>query len=147
MSRYEEQVKKNQKDLKNKDAVIESLKADAERRLSKKDETIAAQANEIKDSTEENALLRNELSKYRQKEAEALEKKRRRQNIFRLIWSVLWKLVVLAGVTVLLLHFKNKYNSEILTYISTAVDIVGLIITFWSALKQNKEYLFTKKQK
>ena len=76
-----------------------------------------------------------------------MEKKRRRQNIFRLIWSVLWKLVVLAGVTVLLLHFKNKYNSEILTYISTAVDIVGLIITFWSALKQNKEYLFTKKQK
>lgn len=147
LSRYEEQVKKNQKDLKNKDAVIESLKADAERRLSKKDETIAAQANEIKDSTEENALLRNELSKYRQKEAEALEKKRRRQNIFRLIWSVLWKLVVLAGVTVLLLHFKNKYNSEILTHISTAVDIVGLIITFWSALKQNKEYLFTKKQK
>ena len=59
LSRYEEQVKKNQKDLKNKDAVIESLKADAERRLSKKDETIAAQANEIKDSTEENALLRN----------------------------------------------------------------------------------------
>ena len=77
LSRYEEQVKKNQKDLKEKEEVIENLKADSERKLSEKDETIAAQANAIKDSSEENALLRDELNKYRQQEAEALRKKMR----------------------------------------------------------------------
>lgn len=64
LSRYEEQVKNNQKDLKEKEKVIESLKADSERKLFEKDETIAAQANTIKDSFEENALLRDELNRY-----------------------------------------------------------------------------------
>ena len=65
--------------------MLEIMEADSERKLSEKDETIAAQANAIKDSSEENALLRDELNKYRQQEAEALRKKTRRRNIFRFI--------------------------------------------------------------
>lgn len=85
LSRYEEHVKKNQKALKEKEEVIENLKADSERKLSEKDETIAAQANTIKDSSEENALLRDELNKHYLKETEALRKKNRWRNILRFL--------------------------------------------------------------
>ena len=139
LSRYEEQVKKNQKDLKEKEEVIENLKADSERKLSEKDETIAAQANAIKDSSEENALLRDELNKYRQQEAEALRKKTRRRNIFRFIWSIVWKLGVLVGITALAIYLESKCNSKIPMYISMGVNAVGVIFTFWSALKRDKE--------
>ena len=92
---YEEQIKNNQKALSEKEAVIESLKADTDREMFEKDETIAAQANAIRDSSEENARLRDELNKYHLKEAEALRKKNRWRNILRFIWSIVWKLGVL----------------------------------------------------
>ena len=148
LSRYEEQVKKNQKNLKEKEEVIESLKADAERKLFEKDETIAAQANAIKDSSEENALLRDELNKYRQQEAEALRKKNRRRNILRFIWSIAWKLCVLAGLIVLAIYLESKCNSKIPMYISMGVNAVGVIFTLWSALKRDKEkYLKNNSEK
>ena len=147
LSRYEEQIKKNQKELKEKHDVIESLKAETERRLSEKDETIAAQANAIKDSSEENALLRSELNKYHQQEEEALRKKSHRRNILRFIWSIGWKLGVLVGITVLAIYFENKYNSKIPTFISMAVDLVGLILTLFSALKRDKEKYLKRVQK
>lgn len=139
LSRYEEQVKKNQEDLKEKDDVIESLKADAARKLTEKDETIAAQANAIKDSSEENALLRDELNRYHRQEAEALRKKNRRRNILRFIWSIIWKLGVLAGITALAIYLESKCNSKIPMYISMGVNAAGVLFTFWSALKRDKE--------
>lgn len=139
LSRYEEQVKKNQEDLKEKEEVIEILKADAERKLSEKDETIATQANAIKDSSEENAQLRYELNKYHQKEAEALRKKNRRRNILRFIWSIVWKLGVLVGITALAIYIESKCNSKIPMYISMGVNAVGVIYTLWFALKRDKE--------
>lgn len=148
LSRYEEQVKKNQKDLKEKEEVIENLKADSERKLSEKNERIAAQANEIKDSSAENALLRDELNKYHQKEAEALRKKNRRRNILRFIWSIVWKLGVLAGITALAIYVESKFNSKIPMYISMGVNAVGVIYTLWSALKRDKEkYLKNNSEK
>ena len=115
------------------------LKADSERKLSEKDETIAAQANAIKDSSEENALLRDELNKYRQQEAEALRKKTRRRNIFRFIWSIVWKLGVLVGITALAIYLESKCSSKSPMYISMGVNAVGVIFTLWSALKRDKE--------
>ncbi len=144
LSRYEEQIKNNQKALSEKEAVIESLKADSERKLSEKDETIAAQANTIKDSSEENALLRDELNKYHLKEAEALRKKNRWRNILRFIWSIVWKLGVLVGITALAIYLESKCNSKIPMYISMGVNAVGVIYTLWSALKKDKEKYLKK---
>ena len=140
----EEQIKNNQKALSEKEAVIESLKADSERKLSEKDETIAAQANTIKDSSEENALLRDELNKYHLKEAEALRKKNRWRNILRFIWSIVWKLGVLVGITALAIYLESKCNSKIPMYISMGVNAVGVIYTLWSALKKDKEKYLKK---
>ena len=139
LSRYEEQVKNDKKALSEKETVIETLKADAERRLTEKDETIVAQANAIKNSSEENALLRNELNKYYQQEEAALRKKNRRRNVLRFIWSIVWKIVVLAGLTALAIYLESKYNSKIPAYISMGVNAVGVIYTLWSALKKDKE--------
>ena len=139
LSRYEEQVKNDKKALSEKETVIETLKADAERRLTEKDETIVAQANAIKNSSEENALLRNELNKYYQQEEAALRKKNRRRNVLRFIWSIVWKLVVLAGLTALAIYLESKCNSKIPAYISMGVNAVGVIYTLWSALKKDKE--------
>ena len=134
--------------LKEKEKVIESLKADTERKLSEKDETIAAQANAIKDSSEENALLRDELNKYHQLEAEALRKKDHRRNILLFIWSIGWKLLVLAGITALAIYLESKYDSKIPTYISIIVDAVGVIFTLLIALKRDKEkYLENNSEK
>lgn len=139
LSRYEEQVKNDKKALSEKETVIETLKADAERRLTEKDETIVAQANAIKNSSEENALLRDELNKYRQQEEAALRKKNRRRNVLRFIWSIVWKIVVLAGLTALAIYLESKYNSKIPAYISMGVNAVGVIYTLWAALKKDKE--------
>ena len=139
LSRYEEQVKKEQKDLKEKEQIIETLKADTERKLSEKDETILAQENMIKNSSEENALLRDELNKYRQQEAEILRKKEYRQNILRFIWSIVWKLGILVTATALAIYLENRYNLKFLSYISLCVDSIGIIFTIWSALKNDKE--------
>lgn len=148
LSRFEEQVKMTQKDLEDKDVIIESLKADAERKLSEKDEKIAAQENAIKDSSEENALLRDELNKYRQQEANTLRKKTRRRNILRFIWSIVWKLGVLLGITALAIYLENQCNSKIPAYISMVVTAVGAILTFWSALKRDAEkYLKNNSEK
>ena len=139
LSRYEEQNKKNQKDLKEKEEVIEILKAETERKLSEKDETIAEQANVIKDSFEENALLRDELNKYHQKEAEALRKKNRQRNILRFIWSIVWKICVLVGIIAVAIYLESKCNSKIPMYISMVVTAAGVIYGLWSALKRDKE--------
>ena len=139
LSRYEEQVKKNQRDLKEKEEVIENLKADSERKLSEKDETIAAQANAIKDSSEENALHHDELNRYHQQEVEALRKKNRRRNILKFIWSIIWKLGVLAGITALAIYLESKFNSKFPMYISMGVNAVGVLFTLWSAFKRDRE--------
>ena len=124
--------------------ILKALKADSERKLSEKDETIAAQANTIKDSSEENALLRDELIKYHLKEAEALSKKNRWRNILRFIWSIVWKLGVLVGITALAIYLESKCNSKIPMYISMGVNAVGVIYTLWSALKKDKEKYLKK---
>ena len=139
LSRFEEQYKKSQNDLKEKDEIIDNLTADAKRQLSEKDETIAAQATIIKDSSEENALLLGELNKYRKREADALRIKKRRRNIRRFVWSIVWKLGILAGITVLAIYLEAKCNSKIPMYISMGVNAVGAIYTLWSALKKDRE--------
>lgn len=138
LSRYEEQVKNDKKALREKETVIETLKADAERRLTEKDETIIAQANAIKNSSEENALLRDKLNKYRQQEETALRKKNHRRNVLRFIWSIVWKLGVLVGLTALAVYLESKCNSKIPAYIAMGVNAVGVIYTLWSALKKDK---------
>jgi len=139
LSRYEEQVRKNQHDLEEKEKMIESLKVDTERKLSEKDETIATQANTIKESFEENTSLREELNKYKQKETEALIKKNHRRNIFRFVWSIVWKILVLIGITALAIYLESECNSRVPLYLSMAINMVGVLYTLWSAVKKDKE--------
>ena len=68
-----------------------------------------------------------------------LKKKKRRRNIFRFIWSVVWKLIIFGGITRLVIHLESKYNFQVPLYVSVCADIVSLILIFLSALKRGEE--------
>lgn len=142
LCRYEEQVKENEKALKEKEEFIESLKADAKRKLTEKDETIATQANAIKDSSEENALLLNELNKYRQQEAEKVRRKNKRRNVLKFVLIVGLKIAVIALITAAAFCIEKKSDSKILTYVSWVIDVGTLLLSAYSVLKKDlKKYL------
>ena len=87
----------------------------------------------------QSGVLRDELNKYRQQEADNLRKKNYRQNILRFIWSIVWKVGILVAATVLAIHLENKCNLKFLSYIFLCVDVIGIIFTIQSSLKNAKE--------
>lgn len=139
LSRYEEQIKNTNKTLQEKEEINKALRADRDKKLFEKDEVIVAQANVIKESSEENALLRDELNRYHQKEKEDLWKKNHRRNILLFLWSIVWKAGGLVGVTAIAIYLDNKYNFKIFSYISMGIDVVGVMYTLGPAWKKNKE--------
>ena len=144
LSRYEEQFKNNQNSLKEKEKLIESLNVDTQKKISEKDATIASQMDIINEKENENTILRNELAEYHRKEIAAAKKKEQRKNIWRFVWSIAWKVLAIGVLTVLAIFLESKYNSKIPTYISIALDTIGVIYTFWTALKKDKKKYLAK---
>lgn len=147
LSRYEEQFKKNQSAIKEKDAVIESLQADAQKKISERDATIASQEGVIKEQNKENTELREIIGEYQRKEAEAARRKELLMNILKFAWSILWKLMILAGLILLALYLEEKLGSKIPTYTAIGLDACGVVLTAWSAIKNSKEKYFPTKAK
>lgn len=99
---------------------------------------------EAKDNNQSVSHGLQQAMTYHLKEAEALRKKNRWRNILRFIWSIVWKLGVLVGITALAIYLESKCNSKIPMYISMGVNAVGVIYTLWSALKKDKEKYLKK---
>lgn len=146
LSRYEEQFKKNQSALKEKDAVIESLQSDNQRTLSERDATITSQKEIIKAKDEENSDLRNKLSEYEHKEAEALRKIERRKNKWKFAWSILWKALIIIALVGLGMILEYAFDSKIPMYISSVVNIIVVVFTIWPAICKDKEKYLGKNQ-
>lgn len=144
LSRFEEQYKSNQESLKERDALIESIKESTSITISEKDATIESQKEEIREKNDENAKLRDELERIHRREADESEIKRKRKNKIRFIWSIAWKLLTLISISALALYLENKYEIKIIRYILSAVDAVGVFFTLWIALKKDKEKYFGK---
>lgn len=145
LSRYEEQFKINQNSLREKEELIETLKADTQKRISEKDATIASQEGIISAQEHENETLRSQLAGYQKRELAAQKKKERRKNIWRFVWSIAWKVLVLAALTAVAVFLESKYNSKIPMYISTVVNAVGLIYTLWCSFKKDKDKYLSEK--
>lgn len=146
LNRYEEQFKSTQKSLKEKEKLIESIKADRDKTMSQKDATIASQADIIKEKNNENKKLRNKLDEYHHKEAEAARKKERRKNIWRFVWSIIWKVLILAILSALVaILYMN--NFIFFACISTVVDFLCVLGTFFSVFKKDKEKYLPKRDK
>lgn len=175
LSRYEEQFKSNQNALKEKDEVIESLKADTQKTISEKDATIASQEGIIKENAkiiealkadtsekdaailskdtiikgkdDENAKLAEKLKEYQNKEAAAARNRELQKNRWKFAWSIIWKIIILGVLTWVAIVLENKYQSKIPMYFSAGVNVLGVAFTLWSALKKDKEkYLIEKEE-
>lgn len=147
LSRYEEQFNNTQNSLKKKDDVIETLKADAKKALSEKDDAIVTRDGIIRKKGIEITKLSDEIKEYQRKESATNSRKERRKNVWKFVWSIIWKIAILAGATILAIILENRYQSKIPTYLSAVINIFGLGYTFWSAIKKDKGKYLTKKEK
>jgi len=139
LSRYEVQFKANQKSLKERDALIEIIKESTSKTITEKDATIESQKELIQEKNDENTALRGQLYEIRRKEAEAMQRKKKRINKFRFIWSITWKLLILIAISIFAVYLENKYEIKIILYVLSVVDAVGVFFTLWIALKKDKE--------
>ena len=156
LCRFEEEFKNNQDTIKEKDALIESIKADSLKVLLERNSAIASKDGIIEElradaiskdeiiqgKSDENAKISKELKRYQLKEAEENRRRRRRTNILKFSLSVLWKIGLIAVVTVGGTLLENKYHSKIPIYISSSVGILGAILTVHSAFRSDKEKYF-----
>lgn len=139
LSRYEELFNNSQNALKEKEALVETIRTEAVKEMFEKDATIASQENVIKEKDDENTMLRNELDVYHRKESDFAKKKERRKNIWRFVWSIIWKVALIAMITSAVVVCEKIFNITIPVYVYAVVDVIGLIAVFLRILKKDKE--------
>ena len=139
LSRYEEEYKNNQKTVKEQQELIKTIRADKEKSLLEKDEELASKDAIIEKKDAQIAAAQNELDEYRRKEQEEKDKKTRRKNVCRFIWSILWKVLIIGGVTAVAIILEKVLNISFISIIALVFDIVGIIITVVIAFKKDKE--------
>ena len=144
LSRYEEQVKKTQSLLEEKEGVIESLKADTAQKISEKDATIASQEETIRGKSNENDELRNKLEEYQRREAAIIRKKERRKNISKFVLRILCKLFVIILLAVAFVYVEFKLECRILSVIIAVADIIMLVSSAIKTVKNDYKKFFPK---
>ena len=146
LSRYEEQVKKTQTLLEEKEVVIESLKADTEQKISEKDATIALQKETIRGKSNENDELRSKLEEYQRKEIAIIKKKEHRQNISKFVWSILRKFIFVIFLSAVIIYVEFKLEWRILSVILTVADIIAFIGFVVKVIKNDYKKFFPKEK-
>lgn len=156
LSRYEEEHKNNQKELEEKNRVLNNLKTESNKLILAKDATIDAQKKKIseinKSLAEKEGTIANqeshikaqnaELEQYRRKESEKLARKKRRKNCSLFIWSIAWKLLLIAASTYAIIIICNHINPNISAAIGLSVGILGLLPAVFSIAKRDyKKYI------
>lgn len=133
LSKYEERVKSDRKALQEKEKLIEDIKAESAQKISENEALIISQKGIIESQENENSKLRSELAAYHRRDDEKKQKIAIAKNILLLIWSIVWKLVLIAILTVI------AVKCEIPVYIFTIVDAAGVFLTFRTAIKKDVE--------
>lgn len=142
LSRYEEQYKNTRENLEESERIIASIKEESAHLISEKDSTIKTQQEIIRKKDHEYIALQKELNDYKCKEEEKEKKKNRRKNILKFVWSILWKLSILVGFGIVIVVLEKNYNSNILSCSLSVIEAVGVVWTFISVLKKDKEKYF-----
>lgn len=127
LSRYEEQVKKTQNLLEEKENIIESIKADSADKISKRDATIASQREIIKGKDDENNKLKSELEVYKSKKDADKKKKERYKNLVKFVLGILGKFILFALLAWACWYVETELKCSILSFIIAAADLVVLI--------------------
>lgn len=126
LSRYEEEVSANKIALEEKDKEIQ-----------KRDQTIEHKDLVIQRQQEEKTNLESELALYRAEKNKRDRRKKWAKQILRFVWSILWKIAIIAAITYIAILFEKKLNSSIPLYVCAAVDLFGLALTAQVAIKKD----------
>ena len=139
LNRFEEQVKKTQAELREKNEFIENLQTYNKKKVEEKETTIYSQQKLIKEKTDENIKLKIELEEFKRKEIESEEKKELISNRWKFALNCILKIFVLVVLTWIIVICQNKFELNIPIYVYTIIDIFGLILVFLRDIKQTRE--------
>lgn len=156
LSRFEEEVKTNKTLLQEKNQIIQDLKEQNQSNIEKrdgviaekdlaiaakndviaaKDEIIAEKDLTIETQREQNLAMAAELEIYHKKDQKSKRRKALAKKIILFVWSIVWKLLIIAGITVLAVYLKGKFDSDIPMYVCYAIDIISIALTAWKAFE------------
>lgn len=135
LTRFEEEILNNKRALAEKDKMIQTLEELNIQKLDEKNATIAEKDQKLTESEEEKKQLRDELRQYKEKEEKRNNKKRRFKNILRFVWSIIWKLLIVAGLTYAAILICRRIDPNSTTIVSTVIDVLGLLIIGYNAIK------------
>src|SRR5699024_10609581 len=103
----------------------------------KRDQTIEHKDLVIQRQQEEKTNLESELALYRAEKNKRDRRKKWAKQILRFVWSILWKIAIIAAITYIAILFEKKLNSSIPLYVCAAVDLFGLALTAQVAIKKD----------
>ena len=144
ISRFEEEVSSNKSALQEKELLIKQMEEQNQHLLINKEETIAQKERVIQEKDADRNSLVKELEEFREKEAIKTRQRKKVKHVFQFTLSVAWKLVLMAVLVCISVFFEKKLNSNIPMYICAAVDLIGLILTGWVAVKKDFTKYFLK---
>ena len=107
LNRFEEQVKKTQAELREKNEFIENLQTYNKKKVEEKETTIYSQQKLIKEKTDENIKLKIELEEFKRKEIESEEKKELISNRWKFALNCILKIFVLVVLTWIIVICQN----------------------------------------
>ena len=147
LNRFEEQVKKTQAELREKNEFIENLKTYNKKKVEEKETTIYSQQKLIKEKDDENIKLKSELKELKRREIELKEKKELISNRWKFAFNCIIMIACLVLINWVVVLCQNKFGVTIPPYIYTIVDVVGLILVIWRNIKQMiNKYPITKRR-
>ena len=147
LTRYEEQFKHTQNSLKEKEEIIESIKADNQKVMSKKDATISQQETIIQEKDKENDRLRGELKIYQDKEAEIKRKKDRRKRKLKCVWYIIQRFLLVVVLTAIVIAIQKIFKVTIPPVLSTIIEILGIIGSCHNEIKKAIQKFYSKSGK
>ena len=137
LSRFEEEVKENKALIEEKDRVIRDITEQSRVDIKEKDEIIAERDRTIETEREEKMAMAAELEEYHKKDERAKKRKLLIKKVVLFSWSILWKILVIVGVTAVAVLIENKLDNNIPLYVGAVIDIGCVIYTVWSAVQKD----------
>ncbi len=151
ISRYEEEHESNKQALLLKEAEINSIHEANRQSLAKKDSIISEKDSiisqkdlVIQEKDKKATEMEQELSEYRRQEILRRQRKKKIVSWLKFLWTMTWKVAILALIIFAACKLEDKYDSKIPVYVGIAVDSIGLFLTGLSAVKKDFKRCFAK---
>lgn len=147
LSRFEEEVKTNKKLIEEQNAELQRIRVQGEQQklqLTEQTKRITEQSEVIQQKSIENERMALELNTYREKEVAAEKRKKRRQQILRFIFSIAWKVAIIAILVAFAIFLDQKVESPIPVYVCAAINLLSIIIAIWTIFKKDIARCFPK---